>query len=122
MPFYMIQYLLSLVIIGLFMFGPLSHSNLLSNTALLSGPFLSYESWITPISNLFEFGTEGSNILFDWILTNPAVLTPTNIIMVVLIFYYWQRVNLFKVYIEDKKKVSLVVQSYFDLGSGIHAQ
>jgi len=38
------------------------------------------------------------------VLANPALLAGLNLGMLIMISYYWQRVNLFKEYVEERKK------------------
>ena len=85
------------------LFYPLSHDTLSTNSKLTSGPFPSKEEWFQPIENIFN-ESEGAGVLFSWILTNPAILTVVILIMIVLTNYYWQRVSLFKEYVEEKQK------------------
>ena len=97
-----------MVIIGLLNFYPLTHQKLLTKPTQLSGPFPSKEPWFTVIYNLVR-STRAGQVIFDWILTNSALLHPLNIVFVVLIIYNWQRVSLFQTYIQDKEKVRFCI-------------
>jgi hypothetical protein len=46
--------------------------------------------------------------LFSWSIYNPAVVHLANIMLVIGIAFYWQRITLFKEYIVEKAKVSVM--------------
>jgi hypothetical protein len=87
--------------LGFLLFYPLSHDKL--SSSLTSGPFASKEPWFTPIEEIFMDSDVGDKI-FSWVFTNPAILSFSNIALLVLTSYYWQRVTLFKEYVDEKQK------------------
>lgn len=116
-----------MVLIGLLCFYPLTHHKLLTKPTQLSGPYPSNEAWFTVIYTMIR-ATKTGQVIFDWILTNSALLHPLNIIFIVLIIYNWQRVTLFQTYIQDKEKVSMIIDMYSTdliyvcIGSGVHGE
>ena len=107
-PCFILSYLCTLVIIGLLNFYPLTHQKLITKPTQLSGPYPSKETWFTVIYTLIRSSKAGQ-VIFDWILTNSALLHPLNIVFVVFIIYNWQRVSLFQAYIQDKEKVRIYI-------------
>lgn len=95
MPFYHISFFTIFLCVGFLLWYPLSHEYLTTSTKkLMSGPFASKEEWFTPIEEIFYKNDVGETI-YDWFLTNPAILALSNLVMLVLTSYYWKRVTLF---------------------------
>jgi hypothetical protein len=102
--FHILNFLVILGTLGCFFFIPYTHESSVSQ----SGPYPSHTSWYTPIATLIASDTTSTQVL-SWSIYNPAVMQLVNIVMLLALSFYWQRIRLFTEYITEKEKVSIIL-------------